>query len=99
MNNTVWIGLVGFEPVKKNTIIGQSKGAYTIILAFASSRRNYEEKVSEFLIQNSLKLIEIEDLEPFEERIAKYVVEQYLIDLAKIVSECGEIRYGTLHIF
>ena len=99
MKSEVWIGLVCMKPRDENTILENSKGAYTSIVTMASSLKNYEEKVKELLNYYFLDLIEIEDAEPFEDRIAKYIVDQDLIDLAKSVMETGGIRFSTLNTY
>ncbi len=99
MNSKVWIGLLGVKPKNANIIIGGAAGAYTNILACAQTEDQFIKKVKLFLEDNFLEFIEIEDVEPFQERIANYSVDQELVDLAKVVLKMGETRIGTLDTY
>ena len=86
-------------PLHDNTIVGKSKGAYTNILIFTNSCDQYISRVMDFLHNNKLKLIEIEDVEPFLERVKKRKLKRDLHVLAKRAKDENIPQYSTLHLF
>jgi len=74
-------------------------GAYTNALVFASSRDQAVEVLKASLDELGLDLEEIEDLEPFEDRIREREIDKKLMKLANQLDSQNVIRIGTFHTY
>lgn len=96
----VWIGLVGMKPKPGSTFFDEGiKGAYAQILAWADSTTEYKAQIEEALNFYHLYLHTIDNVEPLAERLSKYVIDDYLLELANEVRTTGNARFGTFHEF
>jgi hypothetical protein len=99
-SSKVWIGLVGIIPQEGNTSLGTgAAGAYVNVLCYASSKEDYNLKVTQALQHDDFVVFEIEDVQPFLDRAADYQVDSNLLELAEEVERTKGVRGGTPHTF
>ncbi len=94
MEKNVWIGLIEVVPRSRNikTIVGKSKGAFLVVLAYTDSEEAYLEEVSEFLTYNNLRIITTEDIELLTERLRTFEVDPEILQLAEIAKKEEKIQ-------
>ncbi len=100
MKPEIWIGLVSVVPTERNTSLGDGTGgAYVNVLGFALGQEDFEDKVKFHCKALGFEPLEIEDAEPFAQRISQWEVANELHALAREVENTGEFRFGTYHSF
>jgi len=95
----LWIGLASIVPLEGNNEFSLTKGIYVNIIALASSIDDYRGVINADLVGQKYRLIDIEDVETFQERTQKYHVSDELLGLAKQVQVTGKIGLGTFHTY
>jgi hypothetical protein len=80
----VWIGLVQVKPHPGSEDRFNGPGAYTNMLALATSLEDYIEKVTATADADQLAVIEIEDAEPLRTRMTEYEVSEEIVSLATL---------------
>lgn len=92
-----WIGLVEVRKLPGCTII-ENKGAFVNVIAMALSAEDFEAKVRKKCDQMFMFVEEIENLEPFANRIAKHEVADELRDFCdEAEMHPDEVFFGTFH--
>ena len=99
MKPKVFIGMVGVSATSRSNILGHAKGAYVNVLAFASTKDEYESQVTKAVEDLGLFAFEFEDVEPFERRAAQRVIDDSLHMLAAEVLETKHPRFAAFHTF
>ena len=100
MKPDIWIGLVSVVPTERNTTLGHGAGgAYVNVLGYAIDNEDFEDKVGFQCKALGFEIIEIEDAEPFAQRINDWEVSSEIQRLAREVEQTGEFRFGTYHSF
>ena len=97
--NSVWIGLVGVRPEGKNSLLEGANGAYTNVLAYVSSEDHYCKNVTAALKEKGFLVLEIEDVEPFSERVKRFKIDDELIELSQECEKKKIICAGTFYPF
>lgn len=98
-NKKVWIGLVNLIPNEGNSELGDAKGAYVNILAYAEDREHYVNLVKFAAYEHNYTFEDIEDIDIFEERVAKFEVSDGLKELAEKVLETKKTHFGEFFIY
>jgi hypothetical protein len=99
-DKAVWIGLAEVNPIPGSTTLGSDKkGACVNVLIFSSDADEFEKQLTEMLDQLGLKLISLEDVEPFSIRTSNHQVDTALIELAAKVNSHNAIEFGNFHTF
>lgn len=78
----VWIALVGVEPGHGCEALALGDRAWVNVLAWANSSNDFKSQLREALVYYSMRLLSMEDLEPFQQRLSRAVVDDYLRILA-----------------
>ena len=95
----VWIGLVGVEPIQGTDVLDGCMGAYTNVVALACDLQDYLRQVGEMFAEAGLRVVEVEDVEPFSERIRKWEVSEELERIASEVKVTGSPGFDELYGF
>jgi hypothetical protein len=95
----VWIAVVGVLPMTHDTCLGLAKGAYVNALAYVSTAAEYERAVTTAFRELDLHVFELEDVEPFRERSAKYVLDKSIRALAKRTHRTHAVMFDEFHVF
>jgi hypothetical protein len=93
------IVLVHVQPRPGNTELGSSSGAFLNALGDAVDVTDFKVKVVQSLSACGFDVLEIEDAEAFDDRIAKFEVEPELHSLANEVRKWGGVKFGTFHCY
>jgi hypothetical protein len=94
-----WIGLLELRKLPGWEIM-ETPGAFVNLITVAISDRESQDKVLGDVKKACSFLNEIEDLEPFAERVSKYEVDDELMELsARAESPSDEVRFGTFHAY
>jgi len=94
----VWIGLIHVKPYAGHEARFNGPGAYTNMLALATSHEEYAEKVTARCNDDQLEVIEIEDVEPLSQRMAEYEVTEEIVSLAGAALD-GAIVGDTFFVY
>jgi hypothetical protein len=92
MCSKIWIGLVHAKPMNKKgeKLIEGQIGLYTNLLAMVENRNQFSEKARIFFKKEGLRLEEVEDEEPFENRIKNGSSDAQCHEVAEYVKNTGE---------
>jgi hypothetical protein len=102
MSDDIWIGLAHVIPHDRNSNILKGKGnrgAYVNVVGQAASIDIFKERIVIALQVFDLNLIEIEDVEKFNQRIKSYEVDASLIELVKQLKDDYLIKFGKFHAY
>jgi len=98
LNETVWIALVHLKPKSgKSALPSGAKGAYTNALALAKDLAGFEEKIRKHAQDYGLELVDIEDAEPFEQRVRSYEVSVELKELADSIQNSPQVCFDAFY--
>jgi len=97
VDEEVWIGRVEVVPHAGNEILGDAPGAYSNVLARASSVPEYRAKVVAALTEEGLNVVEIEDAEPLRERQTRFQVPDAILAIAEGAPK--RVVWDTFYIF
>jgi hypothetical protein len=95
----VWIGLVGVGPLPGNTCLGDAKGAYLNALALVSTSEEYRDAVTDWLRQLALFPFEFDDIERFDDRLAREELGDELCALAAKTRRSGRVTFDRFQRF
>ena len=95
----VWIGLVGVGPLPGNSCLNGARGAYLNALALVSSPVEYREVVSDWLRELALFPFEFEEIERFDDRLARVELDSDLCALAQKTRRSGRVTYDRFQCF
>jgi hypothetical protein len=99
IETTLWIGLAQISSSLDNGLLEQGKGAYVNVLAIATNHPDFTDKVKKAITDLGLDFVNIEEVEPFSERIKNYEMNEKIINLAIEVNKTKELRFGDFHTF
>jgi hypothetical protein len=75
-----------------------AKGAFTHVLAWATSEGVFRQKVKKMMSDYRLDVMDISDIEPFSARTARCDVAEALHEIAdEMLRQPNAVRYGTFH--
>jgi hypothetical protein len=98
LNSEVWIGLIEVKPHAGHDARFNGPGAYTNMLALATSPAEYVEKVTATCNGDHLDVIEVDDVEPLRERMAKHEITEEIVNLAGAALN-GAVVGDTFFVF
>jgi hypothetical protein len=82
-----WIGLAHVRPKVGNNLLEGARGAFVPILALADGIDDFVAITTTRLEAYDFEVIEIEDIEPFKDRLSKSDVEDEIKALAERLSD------------
>ena len=84
----VWIGFIHVKPkLNKISSLDGAIGAFFTGLVLAKNQKDYIDKLTDFLQEEGLEIIETEDVEPYEEYQKKYNAPKEICGLVENLSE------------
>jgi len=100
MEKTIkWIGLVKVIVQKESKIFDGDNAAYTNAIGLAKTKTEFRNRVKTKLSSMDLKLLRLEDAEPFTERLKKFKVDNTIANIAKRLSPNNAIEFSTFHTY
>lgn len=98
--NEVWIGFVHVQPLGKLNPFGEGrKGAYTHVLALATSLEQYQQRVSQSLHEHGLIAIEFSDVATIAEYASQDRVSEVMQQLANDVTANRLVRFDVFDTY
>jgi hypothetical protein len=94
-----WIGLAHVRPSLGNTALGNSAGAYVAAVGLADNADTFARLVSEKLHEYDFQVVEVEDIELFERRSAKYEVDPEVTNMAESLNTENPVALATFHAY
>ena len=94
-----WIGLAHVKPKVGNSLLEGALGAFVPILALAEGIDLFISMSTMWLESYDFEVIEIEDIEPFKERLMKSDVEDDLKALVEGLTDENPIAIDTFQAY
>ena len=101
-DRTVWIGLVEIatRPAQPSPLIGDAKGGFCKMLAWARNVEEFKEQVTKALNHYHLDFVDMEEVEPFADRENRIPMGKVLHRTAEEVEVTKMVRFfKTIHTF
>jgi hypothetical protein len=94
-----WIGLARVEPRPKNDALGKATGAFVASIALAGNSEDFVRKTTEALNNLGFDVLEIEDIELFENRAQRHAIAPDVLRLAEVVNEEMPVALAAFHSY
>jgi hypothetical protein len=93
----VWIGFVHVVPERRGQgpLIPGAIGALVNALALVAGADEFKDAVSKELEARGLRVVEIDYIEPFNDRVKRATLEPLLLENAEVVGRLGSVKFGT----
>ena len=82
----VWIGLAHVKPRPGNDLLDGAIGAFVPSLALAENEEDYASKVTALLSEYGFHVLDLDDIERFEERLKRFPVHEDIVALVSSLS-------------
>jgi hypothetical protein len=96
---SAWIGLARVKPRVGNKTLSSAAGAVVPVLALALNQDDFVTKAVTTLNRYEFDVMEIENVELYAKRMAKYKVADHIALLAKSLSENAPVAFGPFHSY
>jgi hypothetical protein len=98
MTDDIWIGLAHVKPRDKQSPFSEgAEGAYSNVLTRAKDSAEFEQKVEEEVRQRGLVIVDMVDVETFEQRAGSHDVSANLYILAELAMATGEVQFDAFY--
>ena len=94
-----WIGLAHVRPLPGNTVLGTSAGAYVAAVGLADNADTFAQLVNATLYEYKFQVVEVEDIELFEKRSAKYKVDPEVTSMVELLNTENPCVLATFHAY
>jgi hypothetical protein len=94
----VWIGLAKVKSNTKGSLNAITHG-YVNVLGLSNSKQDFRKKASLKFQDIGLKLIRLEDAEPFSKRMKTFKVDKSIQAIAKNILQQTVVDFGTVHTY
>ena len=94
----VWIGLVEVTADEGNDVFDGAPGAYTNVLALASSVEDYMAVTAPALLRAGVVAVGVDDPEPLRVRQLRVELNDEFLALGEQAAR-GEVVWSTFHVF
>jgi hypothetical protein len=94
----IWIGLVEVTADEGNDIFDGAPGAYTNVLALASSVEDYMAVTAPALLRAGVVAVGVDDPEPLRVRQSRATLGDDILALGEQAAR-GEVVWTTFHVF
>jgi len=94
-----WIGLAHVKPVPGSDFFDGDPGAYCQVVGLASTALVFRVKVESVFAEIGLVVMEIEDLEPLEQRVMTGTISGELLTLADQLSASDPVLNDIFHVY
>lgn len=94
-----WIGLAHVLPVAGNTSLGECPGAFVAAVGLAADAEGFAQILAGELSQLGFDVVEVQDIDEFAKRTAKFRVDPEVARIAKSVNESTPIVLATFHAY
>ncbi len=94
-----WIGLAKVVVLNNSNILNGDKAAFTNALGLAKTKTEFRNKVKNKFYSMDLKLLRLEEVESFADRLKNHNVSKDIIKVSKRLSEINEVEFSIFHTF
>ena len=94
-----WIGLAHVTPAPDSNFFDGDPGAYCQVVGLASTALLFRVKVESMFAEAGLVVMEIEALEPLEQRVTTGTISGELLTLADQLSESNPVLNDIFHVY
>lgn len=95
----VWVGTADLKPVAGNDIFEEADGAVTNVCALARDEAGYRRAVVETFRELGLNVVEIDDIEPFQNRAQDLEPDSNSFEIAAGVSRTTPLVYDEFYVY
>jgi hypothetical protein len=95
----IWIALANVSIDRINSSIDSANYAYVTVVGIARQRMDFEEKIKIELDKLGFTLLDLEDVDRYDDRIRGFEVEEAITSLAKELSTNEDIKFSTFHTY
>lgn len=94
-----WIGMAHVKPTPGNASLGSAIGAYVVAVGWAIDQRAFERLVTIALRAWEFEVLDIEDVEPYEERASEAMIDPLLMRLSEELTAKQPIAFGLFDAY
>ena len=99
-SRTKWIGLVEVVvPEGSKLFEGNPKGGFVNVIALAYTQQEFFSRVRKSLVEMGFKIVAIEDVELYVDRIKHYEIDPHLKELAAKIDAKNPVGFATFHTY
>ena len=95
--STKWIGLAEVAVLNDSDILSGDRYGFTNVVGLAKTKTEFRGRMKNKFSSMDLKLLRLEDVEPFADRVKNYKVSKEIINAAKLLSETNTIEFATFY--
>lgn len=95
----IWIGLAHVQPRSGNELLEGAKGAFVPVVGMAKTIPEFSDLLINMLESYSFDVLEIEDIELFEERLKSFDVDSELRELVSSLSETHPVALSAFDAY
>ncbi|HMP04624.1 MAG TPA: hypothetical protein PKC45_19220 [Gemmatales bacterium] len=97
---TTWIGLAEVRGLTPASFLSDAtQGAFVNVVGLATNAGTFARLTAEHCREIDLELLDLTDVEPFDERIKKYRVDVELKELVAQLSPGSPVLFGVFVVF
>lgn len=96
-NKIVWIGLANVAPSNRRQV--DFDGAFVNAVCAAASHEDFVSRVRTALGEEDMLLLELNDVEKFDDRARNYEINEDLMSLAESAKTSEDVFFGTFHAY
>jgi len=94
----LWIGLIDAVPIEANKE-QSGRGIFTTVVALAATSTSFVQSITRELEKLRYRLVDIDEVELFEQRKEKYQLTEELCHLACIAESGGDPQFTRFHSY
>lgn len=99
-HSEIWIALANIQIDKNLSSIKDASYAYVTVIGLTKSKIDFRKKVAEELLRLNFRLLKLEEVEKFKERVVRYKVEKSIYELVQeLLNSDAEIKFSTFHTY
>lgn len=100
LKTEIWIGLAGVSALPECKRLGSGKGAFVKVALWANCDSDFYSKAKKAISELDLKLLELEDREPLDERLSRIQAGDETLQMAETARmNPNDVVFGTFHIW
>jgi hypothetical protein len=95
----IWIGLAHVTPVAGNDALAGAIGAFVPVVALTSTQDEFVSLLTYSLESHGFDVVEIEDIETWEERTQRFPVDEQIQALVRSLKADNPIQFSTFQSY
>ena len=95
----LWIGLIDAVQETDSKLLGDANGGYANVIAKATGRAEFLQRVQTAIAKMGLKLVEVDDVEPLAKRARNMILSSELEEMAATAERLDTVVIGTFFVY